>query len=414
MKNMINPLKALAMFAVAFGLIFTVSCSDDDDDKGPDCTEVELYADADGDGLGDASAAAMVCPDEEGYVDNAYDNNDASDFASSTIMDIVNNVEGLDSLKKYLNVYPNLVGALSAQGTYTAFLPTNAAFIGLLETPGFPQNISSINPDVIEGVLAYHVAATAYTSAELTSGTEVTTISQGEKITVNSDGTLKTGSSNPNIVVEVADIVASNGVAHITSSVLISPSVGASLTPLLNTLGGTIMLGADFSLLAQAILKADTFATSASQATIVSMLADKDATLTVFAPSNGTFETAADGNFGDQNGEASAAEIAAFMNFYSGQQFYGIIATHLVTSAVGPADLTTGATFTAASGATLTVLTTEAPTNVDKGILTGIAIDSNGDTTAEAQVAVPSTASDALVQPNGQVHVIAGLMTPPQ
>lgn len=31
-KNLMNPLKAMAMFAVAFGLMFTVACSDDEGD----------------------------------------------------------------------------------------------------------------------------------------------------------------------------------------------------------------------------------------------------------------------------------------------------------------------------------------------------------------------------------------------
>lgn len=408
MKNTIYSIKALAMLAIVLGLTFTMSCGDDEEK----CTEVQLFADADGDGLGDANGAGSVCEDAEGYVTNSYDNNDATDFSSMTIMDIIEDANGLDSLEKYLKNYPDLVAALSNQGTYTAFLPTNAAFIGLLETPGFPQNISSINPDIIKGVLAYHVAGTKYGSADLTSGTQITTISQSEKITVNADGTLKTGSSNQNIVVEVADIETTNGVAHITSSVLISPSVGASLTPLLNTLGGSIMLGSNFSVLARAILKADTFAVGASQPTLVSIISDKDADLTIFAPTNGTFQAAAGVADGDSDA-VIAAKINGFLANFSGQQFYGIIATHVLASAVGAADLTAGASFVAASGATLTVLSTTAPTDPAKGILTGIVIDSNGDTTPEAQVAVPSSASDALVSPNGQIHIIAGLLLPP-
>ena len=74
--------------------------------------------------------------------------------------------------------------------------------------------------------------------------------------------------------------------------------------------------------------------------------------------------------------------------------------------------LTQGAQLTAASAKTLTVLTTEAPTDATKGILTGIAIDANGDTTPEAQVAVAAYMNPALVTSNGRIHIIAGVLNP--
>ncbi|MFY0606704.1 MAG: fasciclin domain-containing protein [Cyclobacteriaceae bacterium] len=352
MKNTINPLKALAMLTVVFGLLFTTSCGEDDEEPAPTMTIVEI--------------------------------------ATST--------PGLDSLAKYLSVYPDLVGLLSGDGDFTVFAPTNDAFVGLLQTPGFPSNITSINPLIIKNVLAYHVSTTRYESSALTSGASIATASEGnEAITVNADGTLLTGSSNAAIVVLETNIKATNGVIHTVGSVLIPPSVGATLTPNLGKTSGAILLGSDFSMLASAILKSEEYAATSDQ--IPSLLGVLAGTTshTIFAPTNGTFE---------------AGSLTA--DSFTAQQWYGILATHVVLSDVGPADLTAGASFTSASGAPLTVLTTDAPTDPAKGILTGIAIDSNGDTTPEAQVAVPSTASDALVTSNGQIHVIAGVLTPPQ
>ncbi len=352
MKNTINPLKALAMLTLAFGLIFITSCDSEEDEPAP----------------------------------------------TQTIVEIVTSTDGLDSLAKYLSVYPDLVGLLSGEGDFTVFAPTNDAFISLLQTDGFPSNITSINPLIIKNVLAYHVSTMRYESSALSAGVKVATASEGaEVIEINADGTLLTGSSNKEIIVLESNIKATNGVIHTIGSVLIPPTVGATLTPNLGKTSGAILLSSNFTILASAIVKSEQYAATSDQIpSLLGVLAGTTAH-TVFAPSNGTFEA----------GSLTAESFTA-------QQWYGILATHVVLSAVGPADLTAGASFTSASGAKLTVLTTGAPTDPAKGILTGIAIDSNGDTTPEAQVAVPSTASPSLVTSNGQIHVIAGVLLPPQ
>lgn len=351
MKNNLHPLKALAMFAAVVGLGFISSCGEDEGEPAP----------------------------------------------TQNVMEIVQNTDGLDSLQKYLEVYPDLVASLQAEGDFTLFAPTNNAFISLLQTEGFPKNITTINPDIIKNVLAYHISATRYESGDLKSGVSVASQSQGnETIVVNADGTLKTGSSNQEIVILESDIKATNGVIHQVGSVLIPPSVGANLTPNLGKVSGTLLLGADFSILASAIMKAETYAATSEQIpSLVGILAGTNK-VTVFAPTNGTFEAAS----------LTAASFTA-------EQWYGILATHVVVDQVDATELTQGAQFTAASGAKLTVLTTAAPTKPEQGILTGIAIDSNGDTTPEAQVAVTSSMSASLVATNGQIHVIAGVLTPP-
>lgn len=169
----------------------------------------------------------------------------------------------LDSLNKYINLYPDLQALITGTTEYTLFAPSNTAFINLLATPGFPSNIALINPDIIKGVLSYHFVAGTKLQAELTSGTELTTLytdaatTTVQKITINADGTLKTGSSNQSIAITKADTKTTNGVVHVTGSVLIPPSVGATLTPILGTIAGTILLGKDFTNLAKVIMSAD-------------------------------------------------------------------------------------------------------------------------------------------------------------
>ena len=169
----------------------------------------------------------------------------------------------LDSLVKYLTIYPELTAVLSGTN-HTLFAPSNDAFISLIATPNFPADIKQINPEIIKGVLSYHIVAEKKLKKDLIGGAVLTSLftdplspAAAQTITVNLDGTLKTGSSDQAIQIKKADILATNGVVHITNKVLIPPSTGAVLTPILGTIAGTVLLGKDFSNLAKIISAAD-------------------------------------------------------------------------------------------------------------------------------------------------------------
>ncbi len=221
------------------------------------------------------------------YLSGCNKNNNKTETPTQTLYDLIQSTPGLDSLYKYVSFYPDIVTTLKDAGSHTFFAPTNDAFASLMATPGFPSNIAEINPDLIKSVLLYHIADQVYSKNQLTPGTSVTT-EEMEAITVNSDGTLKTGATNPNIEIDQADINATNGVMHTTKSVLIPPSVGATLTPLLGTVAGTLMLSADFSMLAKAIQKADSFVPTGSSP-LISMFSSTTSQVTVFAPPNEVF-----------------------------------------------------------------------------------------------------------------------------
>lgn len=216
---------------------------------------------------------------------------------TETIYELIQSTADLDSLAKYIEIYPDLTGLLGADGSNTFFAPNNSAFISLLQTPGFPAEIASINPDIIKGVLAYHiVAGQEVLQAELTGSyntlfTDPST-STVQIIEMNADGTLFTGSSNDAIAIVTGDVKATNGVMHITGSVLIPPSVGATLTVLLGTVAGTIHLGADFTTMAQLITMADIAAATAGETPPTNILASANDGngWTMFVPSNGVFE----------------------------------------------------------------------------------------------------------------------------
>jgi uncharacterized surface protein with fasciclin (FAS1) repeats len=329
---------------------------------------------------------------------------------TETIMQIVNNTKqegtnantGLDSLAKYLGVYPDLVETLAGTGNFTLFAPTNQAFINLLATPGFPQNIASINPAVIKGVLQYHVLASQVLSGELTptgSGTGLGTAFSAinpcsgagtqEFVKINENGTLLTGSTNKAIVIREADKKATNGVVHIVETVLIPFSVEASLTPILVRLAGTVLLGSDFSYLAALVSKAD--CATANAADRIGTILAGNAQLTAFLPPNGVFEAAAGG----------AANVPAFLDGINAATARAILLNHIVDGAITLEQLPES--FTTRLGATVNVIATEPSQQVPTGRILRV---------AGSETNVPIAIPD-IQHANGRGHVILGILMPP-
>jgi hypothetical protein len=73
---------------------------------------------------------------------------------------------------------------------------------------------------------------------------------------------------------------------------LIPPSVGTTLTPILGTVAGTVLLGADFSDLATALQRVDAARAERGDTPFSNILADRSGSYTVFAPINQVFEGA--------------------------------------------------------------------------------------------------------------------------
>ncbi len=115
---------------------------------------------------------------------------------------------------------------LTAQGPYTVFAPTDAAFkalpAGTLENLLKPENKQQLVK-----LLAYHVIPGQVTSSQLTSG-DVKTV-EGTPVTIDVNSTAKTVSVNGAKVTQ-ADILASNGVVHVVDKVILPPDFKVSPT----------------------------------------------------------------------------------------------------------------------------------------------------------------------------------------
>ena len=129
---------------------------------------------------------------------------------------------------------PNLVGTLGGMGPYTVVAPVNGGFSDLLAANSLtdlPGLVSAIGMSSVIDVLKYHVASGALYSTDVvgvssfnTLGGSVTVTVDGSTVTLNKDVTGYMGTNNS--VVQVVDLIASNGVIHKIDAV-ISPAQNA-------------------------------------------------------------------------------------------------------------------------------------------------------------------------------------------
>lgn len=109
-----------------------------------------------------------------------------------------------------------LVDALSGEGPFTVFAPTDAAFAklpaGTVENLLKPENL-----DTLRSILLYHVVEGRVYSDEAVDAKKAKTL-QGDKVKIREyKGKVQVG----NATVEAADIDASNGVIHVIDTVIL-------------------------------------------------------------------------------------------------------------------------------------------------------------------------------------------------
>lgn len=108
-----------------------------------------------------------------------------------------------------------LVDALIADGPFTIFAPTNAAFEDLFSVLGI-AGIDDLTAEQLTPILTYHVVLGNVLSSDLKSG-NVGTLNSSSSLAVDVSSGVKINNSN----VIAADIQGTNGVVHVIDKVLI-------------------------------------------------------------------------------------------------------------------------------------------------------------------------------------------------
>jgi transforming growth factor-beta-induced protein len=111
-------------------------------------------------------------------------------------------------------VKAGLVDALSADGPFTVFAPTNAAFDALFAQLGI-SGIDDLTAEQLVPILTYHVVPGNVVSTELSNG-DVGTLN-GQNLSIDLSAGVKINESE----VIAADIQGSNGVVHVIDQVLL-------------------------------------------------------------------------------------------------------------------------------------------------------------------------------------------------
>lgn len=144
---------------------------------------------------------------------------------TTTVVDIIANSEDHTLLEAAV-VAAGLVDALSAEGPFTVFAPTDAAVVALTEALQITAEDLLALPNLGD-ILQYHVVAAEAFAADLSDGQTITTLLGSDvTVTISAEGVFIN-----NAQVTVADLTADNGVVHVIDAVLLPPSPNAIAEP---------------------------------------------------------------------------------------------------------------------------------------------------------------------------------------
>jgi len=131
-----------------------------------------------------------------------------------TVVDIAVNNGSFTTLVAALQK-AELVEALSGEGPFTVFAPTDDAFADLLVQLDITAE-DLLNHPQLTDVLLYHVVSGKVMSTDLSEGLEAETL-KGDNVTISLEGGVFVNNSE----VTAADIEGSNGVIHVIDQVLV-------------------------------------------------------------------------------------------------------------------------------------------------------------------------------------------------
>ncbi len=210
----------------------------------------------------------------------------------------------------------DFVAALSGEGPFTVFAPTNDAFQALLDSNEDWNGLEDVPVAALEDVLKYHVTGAGNVrSTDLTNGQEVPTLLEENLIIDLSDGAKVTAAANTANII-LTDVQGQNGVVHAIDAVLL-PS---AFVPVVPNAVEFASANPDFSILVDAVVKAGLVETLSGAGPF-----------TIFAPTNDAFVALLNSN-PDWNSldDIPVATLTA------------VLTNHVVAGDVRSTDLSTG------------------------------------------------------------------------
>lgn len=144
-------------------------------------------------------------------------------WLTNSIVDRAVSTEDLSSLVDLVTA-AGLVETLAGPGPFTVFAPTNDAVAEAVAVLSEALGTTDIPPELLTGVLTYHVVPGIYSASAITEGLTLPTV-QGEELTFSLEG----GASVNGNSISATDILANNGIVHIIDGVLLPPSIAATL-----------------------------------------------------------------------------------------------------------------------------------------------------------------------------------------
>jgi uncharacterized surface protein with fasciclin (FAS1) repeats len=165
------------------------------------------------------------------------------EFPTNTVVDVIVNSPDHNTLEAAV-IAAGLVEALSAEGPFTVFAPTDAAF-NLLPA-GTIDALLADPTGLLTEILFYHVVSGTALSTDLSDQQEIVTLN-GLTVTVTINGS---GVFINDAQVIIADLVADNGVVHVIDAILTQPA------PVPATVWDIIVNSPDHTILETAVLAA--------------------------------------------------------------------------------------------------------------------------------------------------------------
>ena len=316
-----------------------------------------------------AISFAVSCSDDDG-------NDPMMEATDPDIVDLAIATDDLSNLVAALQ-RADLVAALQADGPFTVFAPTNAAFEAFLTANNF-ASLEDVPVDVLTQVLLNHVVAGEFTSGSLTTqylSSLSTAGAGGNNLSLYIDtaaGVTINGISD----VVTPDIDATNGVVHIVDAVIGLPNIVDHA-----------LANSNLSALVDAL-------TDGGNTTFTTLLSDATTEFTVFAPVNDAFNS-----FTNPNGNALANILSNHV----------IVGTTAISSGLSNSYVSTAATNADQDNLSLYI-------NTDSGVtLNGVSnvaaadiIATNGVIHAvDAVIDIPTVVTFAVADPNFSTLVSA-------